>query len=179
MGSRFQTSTGKLMLLVAVVALEMWLLTEVWEVLEIVLFPPFTMICLALNLGVFFLAVRPLAMETRILGMIWGGVAASCAMALTLGTYVPGPRGPGPLGRLMEGALTSWEISLDNQNGAEATVVHWLRTRVIGLEYALLDALAVIMIWSAGRVEAWLRARRTRARAAGPPSLDDRAATPL
>jgi hypothetical protein len=175
MGARFQTSTGKLMLLVAVVALEMWLLTEVWDVLEIVLIPPYTMMFLALNLGVFFLAVRPLALKDRILGMIWGGVAASCAMALTLGYDVQGPQAPAQLWRLTEGALTRWVTSLDNQNG----VLHWLSTHVIWLEYALLDTLGVIMIWSAGRVEAWLRARRTGSQAPGPPSLDDRAATPL
>jgi hypothetical protein len=44
------------MSLVIVAALELALFQEVWFIL---LFPPVTMAFLALNLGIFFLAVRP------------------------------------------------------------------------------------------------------------------------
>jgi hypothetical protein len=67
------------MALIIVAALELALFQEVWF---IVLFPPFTMAVLALNLGIFFLAIRPKLLKTRIQGMLLASVAASLAMSV-------------------------------------------------------------------------------------------------
>src|SRR5271156_1641727 len=114
MGSRYQTSTGAIMLLVVVVALEMVMFQAAWE---IVFIPSITMVFLAFNLGLFFLLVRPRFLETRIIGMIWGGIAAFFAMGGYFWLGNSTPEMLGPLGRLIEGASKSWATSLPAQQG--------------------------------------------------------------
>jgi hypothetical protein len=76
-----QTSTGAIMCFIGVVALELALFQEVWF---IVLSPPITMAILAMNLGFLFLILHPMPLESRIIGILMGGVAASFAMVIGL-----------------------------------------------------------------------------------------------
>jgi hypothetical protein len=180
MGSRFQTSTGAIMLLVVVVALEMVLFREIWV---IVFFPPITMIFLAMNLGLFYLLAHPRNLETRIIGMIWGGVAAFLGIV----TYqalspVHGGGGLGLLEPLLEGTFLSWAISVTDLNSPGAMTLFWLSTHAHWIEFALLDALGVVVIWLGGGMQKrlgrrWLQAEATLAPV--PLPLDDRAVTPL
>ena len=80
----FQTSTGKLMLVVIVAAFELALFQDVWLILVM---PPFTIVTLTLNFGLWFLLVRPRWMETRIIGLQLGGVMAAlgCFLYMWLG----------------------------------------------------------------------------------------------
>jgi hypothetical protein len=180
MGSRFQTSTGAIMLLVVVVALEMVLFREIWV---IVLFPPITMIFLAMNLGLFYLLARPRNLETRIIGMIWGGVAAFLGIVEYQAlSHVNGGGGLGVLEPLLEGTFKSWAMSVKGQNAPGAISLRWLSTHAHWLEFAMLDALGVVVIWLGGRAQKRLGARWVRAEARdGPPPLplDDRAVSPL
>lgn len=179
MGSRYQTSTGAIMLLIVVVAVEMVMFQGVWE---IVLFPSITMIFLAFNLGLYFLLVRPRSMETRIIGMIWGGVAAFFGVAGYLLT-VDSSRGPGGfLGRIVEDFLKNWAMSLSAQAGALAMILRFVTARIVWLEFAVLDLLGLTLIGAGGWLQNRLHDRRVRARAAGQTGLaplDDRAATPV
>jgi hypothetical protein len=151
------------MLLVIVVALELVMFQEVWE---IVLAPPITMVFLALNLGLVYLLVRPRSWHTRILGMIWGGLAAS----LGLSGYQALTEAGGPGGRssvvvlFLEAAFKSWGTSLMDQKGPAAITLRLLSTHAIWLEFAMLYALGIGMILYGGRVQDSVRTRWNRRR---------------
>jgi hypothetical protein len=158
MSSRFQTSTGAIMLLVIVVALELVMFQDVWE---IVLAPPVTMVFLALNLGLVYLLIRPLSWHTRILGMIWGGLAASLGFSgYDALTEAGGPGGRSSVVALfLEGAFKGWGTSLKDQQGPAAITVRLLSTHAIWLEALLLYALGIGVILFGGRVQGALRTR--------------------
>ncbi len=79
--SSFQTSTAKLMLLVVLTAVELVLFQDVWF---IVVVPPVTAMMVGLNLGLWFVLLRPRWMETRIIGMLTGSLAATMGNLLYL-----------------------------------------------------------------------------------------------
>jgi hypothetical protein len=158
MSSHFQTSTGAIMLLVIVVALELVMFQDVWE---IVLAPPITMVFLALNLGLVYLVARPRSWRTRILGMIWGGLAAFVGFSGYYAlTEAGGPGGPSSVVVLsLESAFKSWEASLQDQKGPAAMTLRLLSAHAIWLEFAVLYVLGIGMIWFGGRVQDSLRTR--------------------
>jgi hypothetical protein len=179
MGSRFQTSTGAMMVLVSVVALELVMFRGV---LEIVLYPPIAIVLLAFNLGLFYLLARPRNLQTRIIGMIWGGAAAFWGLVAYQALGNQGPPGPGLIGSLVNATLESWAMSQKDQKGSGATTLRWLSSNAIWLEYAILYTLGIWVIWSGGQVQDRLRARWARTRATEAPEalpLDDRGLTPL
>jgi hypothetical protein len=167
------------MLLVVVAAGELAIFQDVWEIIVI---PPITMSILALNLGFGFLVLRPRTLERRVIGMMCSGIATSFAMIAYLAMSfdrVPLRGGAGFFGRFIQGALSGSARFLRVQNGALDEALQWLSTHVSWLEFALLDAVGVGLLWYGGRLETWLRRRWPRPRAASPASLDDPAATPL
>ncbi len=180
----FQTSTGKLMLLVIVTALELVLFQDVWWILVI---PSITIVTLALNLGLWFVLLRRRWMETRIIGMLLGGVAAALGivlyMSLGVGVVtVVGYQQVGPIGALLITIAATWRQSLPDQGASPATLLRIVANGALIIEYALLDLCGLAIIWAAGILEHRLRRRRQAARAAAPavpPPIDDRAATPL
>ncbi len=167
-----QTSTAALMWLIVLVAFELVLFQEVWF---IVLVPPITIGVLAINLGFLFLMVRPKLLETRIIGMLLGGVAASF---VTVAGMVAGT---GILNDLRN-ALVNWAASpLENQ-GLTVKFVRFVAENLVVVGYALLDLLGVAVIWAGGRLENRWRRRRAHARPPSPaaiPPLDECAASPL
>ncbi len=115
----FQTSTGKLMLLVIVTALELVLFQDVWWILVI---PSITIVTLALNLGLWFVLLRRRWMETRIIGMLLGGVAAALGivlyMSLGVGVVtVVGYQQVGPIGALADNHRHDVEAILARPGG--------------------------------------------------------------
>jgi hypothetical protein len=190
MQSGFKISIGSIMLFIIVVALQLVLFQGVWW---IVMAPPITILVLTLNLGLFFLLVRPPALEPRIVGMLLGGLAAFLIIMmlfLSEGQNVPRPTpfrrwrmGPaGPIGKLVDNALVSWLTRLPDQQSPTATVLWFILVNLNLIESVLLDLLGLALIWAGGWVESRLRCRWVRPRAPGLtvlPPLDDRAATPL
>jgi hypothetical protein len=83
-------STGALMRVIVPIALELALVREVWR---IVLIPPVTIGLLAINLGLFFMLVRPRSWQTWILGMLLGGfvgmLVSGFFLALQFGSGPP------------------------------------------------------------------------------------------
>ncbi len=167
------------MLLVLLIALEMAMFQGAWE---IVVVPSITLTSLALNLGLFFLLVRPRSLETRIIGMIWGGVVASFGV---VGYFWLGHSRfdmLGPLGGLIADASESWGESLPDQQGLTVSILRFITAHMIVIEFALLDLVGVAFIWAGGWLQNCLHGRRARARAsrcAGLPPLDDRAPSPV
>ena len=147
-----QTSTAALMSFVVLAALELALFQEVWF---IVLSPPVTMAVLGLNLGIFFLAVRPKLLKTRILGMLLGGLAACFATALaTLGS------GETPVDSVMpyRNVLIDWASTRPIDQGLTVSVLRFLIAHSIAIEFILLDLLGLAMIFWGGWVEhRWYR----------------------
>jgi hypothetical protein len=194
MRSDFKVSIGSLMLFIILVALQLVLFEGVWW---IVVIPAITIVVLALNLGLFFLLVRPRALEPRIIGMLLGGLVACVTLMLMMlissdsqrvRLAILGrrsrvwPRPTGPIGRLVAEELVRWLTSLPDQQGPTATILGFIILNINVIEYVLLDLIGVVLIWAGGWLESWLRRRCVRARAPGPsglPPLDDRAATPL
>jgi hypothetical protein len=185
MSSSFQTSTGKLMLLVVLTAVEMVLFQDAWF---IVVFPPVTAMTFALNLGMWFLLLRPRWMETRIIGMLLGSFVAvgGNLLYLWLGfTEVRIARrvqSTGPIGALLAFTATDWSTSLSDQGGALATLLRFVSEGATLIEYAVLDLCSLAVIWAAGSLENHLRARRQASGVLGPafaPPIDDRAVSPL
>jgi hypothetical protein len=185
MRSSFQTSTGKLMLLVVVTAVELVLFQDVWF---IVLIPPVTAMTLGINLGLWFVLVRPRRIEDRIIGMLLASVAAAIltAIYLTLGsrsvnTFV-GYQHVGPIGTLLATTVATWAQSLAVQKGSVALILRSIASGAAIIEFLLLDLCTLGIIWIGGSLECRLRRQRrvagTGSRAIAPP-IDDRAATPL
>jgi hypothetical protein len=182
----FQTSTGKLMLLVIVIAVEMVLFQDVWF---IVVVPPVTVMTLGRNLGLWFVLLRPRWMETRIIGMLLGSVGAHVGVSLylLLGlTQVRKARwvqGMGPIGALLSTTAADWGASLSNQSGDLAMILRFISQRATVIEFAVLDLGSLVLIWACGNLDSHIRHRRsdTRLEGASPitPPIDDRAASPL
>jgi len=181
----FQTSTGKLMLLVVITAVELAFFQDVWQILVI---PPITIATLAINLGLWFLLVRPRWMDTRVIGMLLGGVAACLGnflyLLLLLTPFFASGRfqGVGPIGVLLRTAATQWRTSLPDQGGGLAMLLQIVANGALVIECALGDLCNLAIIWAAGSLECRLRRRLQFAGGAAPagtPPIDDRAATPL
>jgi hypothetical protein len=175
MRSEKQISMVALMWLVVVAALQLALFQDVWFV---VLFPPVSMAVLALNLGFFFLMVRPKLLKTRVMGVLLASVATSLGMSVFAGLSTSNPGKPGVWRKAMEDAFTVWADSLPNQQSPKALVLRFLTAHSIVIQFILLDLIGVAMIYCGGWVQHWLRhAEATNAEQPSP--LDERAATPL
>ena len=167
-----QVSTAALMWFIVLVALELVFFEGVWF---IVVFPPMTMAVLAVNLGLLFLIVRPRPLETRIIGMLLGGVAVFIATGLGI-LLAFGLEEP------LKNVLINWASTPPNNQGLTATVLRSLAEYLVVVYFSLLDLLGVAMIWAGGSLQhRWYRRlarERAQATSASPP-LDERAATPL
>ncbi len=141
-------------------ALELVLFNEVWF---LVLMPPVTLVVLACNLGLFFVLVRPKSWESRIVGMMLGGVAAVFAagayylLSYRLGSFRVDQIGV--LGNLARSGLGSWRASLANPAGDLATVLLLISRHMTEIEGVLLVILGVAIIWAGGRLDEWCRLR--------------------
>jgi hypothetical protein len=193
MPSGIKVSIGSLMLFIILVALQLVLFEGVWWIL---VSSPITIMVLTLNLAMFFLLVRPPALEPRIIGMLLGGLVACVSLMMmlissdgprarwaTLGRRRrAGPRPTGPIGKVVDEELVRWLTSLPDQQSPTATILGFIILNINVIEDVLLDLIGVVLIWAGGWLESRLRRRCVRARAPGPsvlPPLDDRAATPL
>jgi hypothetical protein len=173
MQSGLKVSIRSIMLFVVLVALQLAAFQGVWLILVI---PPITIAFLTLNLGLFFLVARPKAMDTRIEGMLLGGVAGvfTTIWPLTMRAIT--------ILDDFHTALVNWISTLPNQQGPTATALRFLSHNRLVIGCALLDILGLAMIWAGGCIESRLRSRRVQVRApkaTARPPLDDRAATPL
>jgi hypothetical protein len=192
MPSGLKVSIGSLMLFIILVALQLVLFQGVWWIL---VSSPITIMVLTLNLGMFFLLVRPPALEPRIIGILLGGLVAFVTLMMmlrsdgqsmrwaTLGRRRRvGPRPLGPIGTLVDDTLVHWLRSLPDPQGPTATILEFIILNINIIEYILLDLIGLALIWAGGWLEGRLRRRWFRVRASelsGLPPLDDRAATPL
>jgi hypothetical protein len=149
-------STGALMKVIVPVALELVLFQEVWH---IVLMPPVTIVFLTLNLGLFFVLVRPRSWETRIVGMMLGGIAAS--FALFAYYMMSGFQGDlvGILGKFAREGLENWQQSLGNPTGDFAGVLRLIRQHMTEIEGVVVVIIGVALIWACGRLDEWTRVR--------------------
>jgi hypothetical protein len=176
MGSRYQTSTAAIMRLVAAVAIELVIFRSAWR---FVLNPSITMLFIAVNLGLFFLLIRPRSLETRIVGMIWGAVAVSVGIKLYDLTFV-GPEGI--LARVAKRILDSWADSLPEPKGGVAAALRYISSQILRWELELLELFGIAVIGAGGWLQNCLHARRDRRPGPHPngvAALDDRAATPV
>jgi hypothetical protein len=159
-------TTGALMRVVVPLALELVFFRGVWH---IVLVPPMTMGVLAINLGLFFVMVRPRSWEPRIIGML---LAGSVAVFVTAGDYLIGdPMRSGPpglLGRVLQLFLMNCAESLADPAGELASVLYLAGRHLIEIEGVLLDLLGLAVIGAGGRLENRCRLRWARARAVPP-----------
>ena len=157
-------STAALMRVIVPIALELVFFQGVWA---IVLIPPFTILVLALNLGLFFVLVRPRVWETRIIGMLLGGVVAVFVLA---GYYLVGDVTrfglPGLLGRALQSFLMSSMDSLADRAGDLAlatlrmTLALAAELRIMtAIEGILLDLVGIAVIWAGGWLENRWRVR--------------------
>jgi hypothetical protein len=167
-----QISTAALMGFIVLVALELVFFEGVWS---IVLVPPVTMGALAINLGLLFLMVRPDFFETRIIGMMLGGLAACFATALAIALAFD-------IQDHVRNVLIDWASTLPIDQGLTVSVLRFVTQYLYVVYFALLDLMGVAMIWAGG----WLQQRWYRRRAwerapvaSAVPPLDDCAATPL
>jgi hypothetical protein len=158
-------STGALMAVIVVIACELALFQDVWF---IVVAPPITMALLVINLGFVFLMLRPDGLETRIIGMMLGGFAASFVTVV------------GFVGSIdqRQNFLLNWASSLPDQQGLTVRFLRLLAGNLFVVYFALLDLLGVALILAGGWLDIRWRSHRARARAAALP-LDERAASPL
>ena len=153
-------STAALMRVMVPIALQLVLLQDAWI---IVLAPPFTMLVLALNLGLFFVLVRPRAWETRIIGMLLGGLVA---VFVSTGNYLivdisrSGP--PGLLGRGLKTVLMNCENSLGDLTGVVASVLRLAVRHMTVIEVILLDLVGLATICAGGWLENRCRVRWDR-----------------
>lgn len=148
-------STGALMKVIVPIALELVLFQEVWQ---IVLIPPVTLVFLTLNLGLFFVLVRPGPWETRIVGMLLGGILATFVL---LGYYMMSGFQRdfvGILGSMRKG-LEDWQQSLSNPKGDFAGVLQLIRVHMTEIEGVVVVIIGVALIWACGRLDEWSRVR--------------------
>jgi hypothetical protein len=166
-------STGALMAVTVVIAFELALFQDVWS---IVVIPSITMALLAMNMGFVFLMLRPTHLETRIVGLMLGGIAA-CFVTI-LGMV---PASVAILAHL-QNILVNWASTVPDQHGLTVRFLRLAAGSLFVVYFALLDLLGVALIWAGGWLDNHWRSHRARARAAVPsavPPLDDRAASPL
>jgi hypothetical protein len=153
-------STAALMRVIVPIALELVLFQDAAWV--IVLVPPFTVLILALNLGLFFVLVRPRSWETRIIGMLLGGLVAVFVLTgdyLILDVMRSGP--PGLLGSGLQSLLMSCADSLLDPAGELASVLRFAASLmiVIVIEGILLDLIGIALIGVGGWLEHRCRVR--------------------
>jgi hypothetical protein len=180
MRSRPRFSIGRLMGLIALVALELALFQGV---LFMVLLPPITMAVVSLNLGMFYvLGWLPRSMGERIFGMLWGGLIS---IFVLVGYYLSSRATDPPLGiagRVISDFLANLAGSQADPSAPAAMVIRLAARSVVVVEFFVLDLMGLAMIWAGG----WLHSRRPGAATAPaaiglerPSPLDDRAVTPL
>jgi hypothetical protein len=156
MGTGNKISTAVLMWFIALVAIELAAFHGVWF---IILAPPITMAVLTINLGVFFLMVRPKLLEARIIGMMLGGLVA--CFATVLGVI------PEPLGMFdhLQNVLYTGASSLPDPQGVIARSLRSLGRNFYIFYFAVLDVLGVAIIWAGGWLGNRWRRRRVHTRA--------------
>lgn len=185
MSNPIQTSTGKLMLLIVLTAVELALFQDVWS---IVVIPPVTAMTLGLNLGLWFVLLRPRWMEPRIIGMLVGSLAALAGISFYLWwgwTEVRTARRidwMGPIGAWVATTAAAWSSSVPDQRGNLAAFFDFISRSATWIEFAVLDLCCLAVIWTAGSLDCRLRRRRhigLVATTAVAPPIDDCAATRL
>jgi hypothetical protein len=176
-----RVSTRALMIFIVLIAIELALFEGVMQILVI---PPVTIMVLAINLGLFFLVVRPPALERRIIGMLLGGVAAVFALLASILQELLVDFSRSRIGVVndLKNFLVNWASSLPDQEGLTVSVLRFVSDHIVVIGFGLLDLLGVTMIWAGGWLES--RWRRYRGRPRSPVSrparpLDDNAVTPL
>jgi hypothetical protein len=181
MNSSFQTSIGKVMLLVVLIAVELVFFAGVWF---LVVIPWITTAALAINLGMLFLLIRPRGLETRIIGMLLGSVAASVGM---LFYFFSAPRsvwfpGRGLIGIWLGTDAANFVTALADQESGLARLLRFVSAHATLIEWVFLDLCAIAFIWAAGAVECRLRRRGKPSHglpAPSPSPLDANAPSPL
>jgi hypothetical protein len=173
------------MLLVVLSALELVLFQDVWF---IVVFPPIAAITIGMNIGLWFVLIRPRWMETRIIGMLVGSLVAALGAGLYLWLGFTDVRigrrvqAAGPIGASLAITAAAWASSVRDQSGSGAMILRTISETATLIEYAVLVLLCIAIIWGFGSLESQIR-KRWRTAAGGalapPASIDDRAATPL
>lgn len=157
-------TTGSLMLLIGLVAMELAFFQGVWS---IILIPVVTMAVLTVNLGLVFILLRPHSLKLRILGMLLGGILAVFAAIGYYALYRPMPPGGGVVGKSVSDYLVNWASSLEDPSGNPALVLRSVAGHMIQIEFVLLDLVGIAIIWACGSLENWGRARWVRRRAVG------------
>ena len=165
-------STAALMWLIVMVAVELVVFQDVWWIMFA---PPATMAILAINLGFIFLLSRLAGLETRIIGMLIGGLAACFVTAFGVVVAIA-------IGNRIQNDLVAWASAHTDQGSPTAGFLRLVARNLFVIGGVALDSLGVAMIWCGGRLESRWRRRRLGAAAAarvGSPPLDVRAASPL
>ena len=154
-------STGAIMLVIVPIAIELVVFQGIFT---IVLFPLMTIGLLTLNLAFVFALVRPRSWETRIIGMLLGGLAGVTAtilfflLEMRLGE-------PGSIAEPVRNWLASRASSLADPAGGTASILRLIGRHVFEIEYGLLDLLGIAMIWAGARIDHRWRLRRAERRA--------------
>jgi hypothetical protein len=153
-------SVGAIMLVIVPIALQIVLLEGAWA---IVLIPPVTIGLLTINLGLFFVLVRPRSWQPRIIGMMIGGVAASLASALFLAwEFRSGP--PGAIGWYVRSWLEGWSVALADPGGGTASLLRTIGHNTLVIEAGMADLLGAAMIWVSGSLDQEYRRQAERRR---------------
>ena len=131
---------------------------------------------MALNLGLFFLLVRPPSLKTRIIGLLLGAIVAAFV------TTLPLTRKSVELADDLQATVVNWISAQPDQEVLAVRIVRFLSLYRIWIAFVLLDLIGVAAIWAGGSLENRLRGRRAR-RGSPPlavsPPLDAHAASPL
>jgi hypothetical protein len=175
-------STGALMRLIVLIALELVVFQGVWY---IVLYPNITMMVVALNLGLYLVVIRPRHLNPAAVGMMIAALVAVLAATAYeavqfqvwwppvapggRGRFIPRGRSWSPLYYLWVGAFGRWSLDFlasllsvppDPTSGFESMIVK-LGSWVPLIESALLDLIGLTVIFAGGRYGGrWLRRRR-------------------
>jgi hypothetical protein len=195
-------STGALMRLMVLIALELVLFQGVWY---IVWLPPITMMIVTLNLGLYLVVIRPRHLNSTAVGMMIAGliavllVAAYSAVQFQVpwppgsagaGVWFPRPRLPrrawffrfvsvGVIGRLLFAFFALFLSEPPDAQSAVESVVLAVSLWVPFIESLLLDLVGLVLILLGGRLGRRWREREQRGGAARSVPLDGGAATPL
>jgi hypothetical protein len=154
-------STGALMRVIVPVALELVVFQDVWT---IVLIPPVAIGLLSVNLGFFFALVRPRSWESRILGMLLGGIAAVFVTVFLIFLEIRFSQ-PGVIGSRVVALVGSRVDALVDPASVMASILRFLSEHTFAIDGALLIALGVAMILAGGSLDHWVRGRVTERRA--------------
>jgi hypothetical protein len=195
-------STGALMRLMVLIALELVLFQGVWPIVWV---PPITMMIVTLNLGLYLVVIRPRHLNTAAVGMMIAGLVAVLLVAAYsavqfwvrwppgtagAGVWFPRPGFPrrgwfsqsisvGFIGRLLLDALAPFLSEPPNTQSAVELVVLAVSRWVPFMESVLLDLAGLVVILVGGRLGRRWREREQRGGPARPVPLDGGAATPL